>query len=402
VSRIVYFDCASGASGDMLLGAVVDLGLPIDRLREELAKLPLPGYRLEARGVTRSGLLATKVDVVAEGPSPAHRHLRHILELLEASDLEAEVKGRSAALFRRLAEAEAAVHGTTVENVHFHEVGAVDSIVDIVGVAAGLAILGVERLEASPLPMGSGYVETAHGRLPVPAPAVVELARGVPTRECPEPGELVTPTGAAILVTLAARFGPMPPMVVEAVGYGAGARQGERVPNLLRVVIGRPVAAADAAEADEVWQLEANIDDASGETLGAAAQALFAAGALDVWLTPVTMKKGRPGVVLGCLADDAALEAVEAAVFRGTTTFGLRRWRVRRTKLAREHREVPTPFGPVRIKVGWRGGRIVTAMPEYEDCLRLAEARGLAFREVWEAARSAWASRAPREGGAGE
>jgi len=398
---IIYVDAFSGASGDMLLGALLDAGLPEPALREVLARLPVGGYELQVRREKRGALVGTRAEVRLAAAEHHHRRLADIEKIIAGAGLPGRAAEWATAIFRRLAEAEAKVHGTTPAEVLFHEVGAVDSIVDIVGVAAGLAILGVERIEASPLPMGSGYVETAHGRLPVPAPAVVELARGVPTRECPEPGELVTPTGAAILVTLAERFGPMPPMVVEAVGYGAGARQGERVPNLLRVVLGRPVAEADAAEADEVWQLEANLDDASGETLGAAAQALFAAGALDVWLTPVTMKKGRPGVVLGCLADDAALEAVEAAVFRGTTTFGLRRWRVRRTKLAREHVQVATAFGPVRIKVGRRGGRVVTAMPEYEDCLRLAEAKGLAFREVYEAARSAWASRADEERGAG-
>jgi hypothetical protein len=300
------------------------------------------------------------------------------------------------AVFRRLAEAEARVHGTTPQEVHFHEVGAVDSIVDIVGVCAGLALLGVERVQAGPLPMGSGYIDMAHGRLPVPAPAVVELMRGVATRACDEVGELTTPTGAAILVTLAERFGPMPPMTVEAVGYGAGARQGERVPNLVRVVLGRPCEAAPGQspeESDTVWLLEANLDDATGETLGAATRRLFAAGALDVWLVPVTMKKGRPGVILSCLADDAAVAEVEETIFRETTTFGVRRTRVQRSKLARELVEVATPMGAVRVKVGRRGGRVVTALPEYEDCLRVAEAAGVPFREVYEAARAAWAGR---------
>jgi hypothetical protein len=244
--------------------------------------------------------------------------------------------------------------------------------------------------------MGSGYIDMAHGRLPVPAPAVVELMRGVPTRACDEVGELTTPTGAAILVTLAERFGPMPPMTVEAVGYGAGARQGERVPNLVRVVLGQTCEAAAGAspeESDTVWLLEANLDDATGETLGAAMGRLFAAGALDVWLAPVTMKKGRPGVVLSCLADDTVVAGVEETIFRETTTFGVRRTRVQRSKLARELVEVATPLGAVRVKVGRRGGRVVTALPEYEDCLRVAEAAGVPFREVYEAARAAWAGR---------
>ena len=237
MSRIVYFDCASGASGDMLLGAVVDLGLPIDRLREELAKLPLPGYRLEARGVTRSGLAATKVDVVAEGPSPAHRHLRHILELLEASGLEAEVKARAAALFRRLAEAEAAVHGTSVEKVHFHEVGAVDSIVDIVGGVIALRWLAARRFVASPLNVGTGTVTMSHGTFPVPPPATAKLVAGVPVYGEGE-GELLTPTGALLVTAHATEYGPLPPMRIEATGHGAGGRETKGRPNVLRLIVG--------------------------------------------------------------------------------------------------------------------------------------------------------------------
>ena len=266
-----------------------------------------------------------------------------------------------------------------------------DAIVDIVGTCAGLALAGVERLAASPLPMGSGYVDGSHGRLPVPAPAVVELVRGVPTAECDETGELTTPTGAAIVVALAEAFGPMPPMVPEAVGYGAGAREGRRRPNVLRVVIGEPLEAAAAGpQADTVWLLEANLDDATGETLGAATGALFQAGALDVWLTPATMKKGRPGVVLACLAEENRRDAVENAIFRETTTFGVRRRRVDRAKLDRRHVPVETRFGTVRIKVGRRAGQVVTALPEYDDCVRLAEERGVAFREVYQAARAAY------------
>jgi len=327
---------------------------------------------------------------------------------------------RALAVFRRLAEAEARVHGTTVEKVHFHEVGAVDAIVDIFGVCAGLEILGVDRVVASPLPMGSGSVDAAHGRLPVPVPAVVELMKGFPIRlrqgfggqAYEEEGELTTPTGAALAVTLADTFGPMPAMVIEKVGYGAGARgmsprpfdrlragsdgRGSngtagrgQVPNVLRLILGREVG-GDAAESDSVWLLEANVDDASGETLGAATQALFEAGALDVWLVPATMKKGRPGVVLACLATEGLVAAVEDAIFRETTTFGVRRSAVERTKLAREHVTVETAFGPVRVKVGRRGGKVITASPEYEDCRRVAEERGAAFREVYAAAMEAW------------
>jgi len=421
----------------MLLGALLDAGLPQDRLRECLARLPLEGYRLEVRREKRLAIAATRAEVVIEGEEHPHDHdhdhghghahghahehehdhgrghahphakqpekakprahgparrLPDIEKLIAGAGLPGRAAEWATAVFRRLAEAEAKVHGSTPEEVHFHEVGAVDSIVDIVGVCAGLAMLGVDRIISSPLPMGSGYVEIAHGRFPVPPPAVLELMRGRPTRACDEKGELTTPTGAAILTTLAESFGPMPAMTIDAVGYGAGARQGERTPNVVRVVIGRPCGEA-GAEADAVWLVEANLDDATGETLGATAKSLFAAGALDVWLTPVTMKKGRPGVVLACLAEDAALGAVEETIFRETTTFGVRRGRVERTKLAREFVQVETPYGRVNVKVGRRAGRVVTALPEYDDCVRLAEEKGAAFRDVYEAARAAWVKR---------
>jgi len=374
----------------MLLGALVDAGLPEADLRACLARLPVTGCAIDLRREKRLGLDVARAEVRATRHEHHHRHLADIEGLIDGAGLPGRAAEWATAVFRRLAEAEAKVHGSTPEEVHFHEVGAVDSIVDIVGVCAGLALVGVERIVASPLPLGSGFVEMAHGRLPVPAPAVVELMRGVPTAECDEPGELTTPTGAAILVTLAERFGTMPPMVIEAVGYGAGARQGPRTPNVVRVILGRAAEEGGDVEADAAWLLEANIDDATGETLGAATQALLEAGALDVWLTPATMKKGRPGVVLACLAADGALEAVEAAVFRETTTFGVRRTRVQRTKLAREHVAVATPLGAVRVKVGRRAGAVVTASPEYEDCLRLAREHGIPFRQVYEAARAAW------------
>lgn len=388
---LIYVDAFSGVSGDMLLGALLDAGLPESHLRRCLESLPVTGYELEVRHEIRKGLQATRAEVRLADAGHHHRRLSDIEAVIDAGDLPGPSSSWSKAVFSRLAEAEAKVHGTTPEEVHFHEVGAVDSIVDIVGTCAGLALLGVDRLAASPLPMGSGYIDISHGRMPVPVPAVVELARGVPTGECDEPGELTTPTGAAILVTLAEAFGPMPPMVPDAVGYGAGAREGRRTPNVLRVVIGRPLQSASAEpETDTVWLLEANLDDATGETLGAATQALFEAGALDVWLTPVTMKKGRPGVVVACLADENRRGAVENAIFRETTTFGVRARRVQRAKLDRQHVQTDTPFGTVRIKVGRRAGQVVSALPEYDDCLRLAKERGVAFRVVYEAARAAY------------
>jgi len=428
----------------MFLGALVDAGLPEADLRAALATLPIGGYELLVRKEKRGSLSATRVEVKLDpkGKQP-HRNLKDIEKILKGGrDCGLRIadcglngkrpngkhgaRERAVAVFRRLAEAEARVHGTTPQKIHFHEVGAVDAIVDIFGVCAGLEMLGVERVVSSPLPMGSGYVEAAHGRLPVPVPAVVELMKGFPARPllrqgfggqaCDEEGELTTPTGAALVVTLADAFGPMPAMTVEKVGYGAGARgmsprpEGRgsngtagrgRVPNVLRVILGRPVAGGDADEADVVWLLEANVDDASGEMLGAATEALFEAGALDVWLVPATMKKGRPGVVLACLAAEGLVGAVQEAIFRETPTFGVRRTAVERTKLAREHVTVQTPYGPVRVKVGRRGpcsreglslqggGRVVTASPEYEDCRRLAAEGGVAVREVYAAAQAA-------------
>ena len=436
----IYVDAFSGASGDMLLGAILDGGLPEAALREVLARVPVDGYELAVRREKRKGILGTRAEVRltphehahdhagehghgadhghgheeghshaadhahdhSHAPAPetgqgghAHEHhhgrnLADIEGIIDDSALPGRAAGWAKAVFRRLAEAEAKVHGTGVQEVHFHEVGAVDSIVDILGVCAGLALLGMERLRSSPLPMGSGYVTAAHGRLPVPAPAVVELMRGVPTRACDERGELTTPTGAAILVTLAESFGPMPPMTTQAAGYGAGARQGEQVPNLVRLVVGKFADDPAAGDSDSAWLLEANIDDATGETLGAATKALLAAGALDVWLVPVTMKKGRPGVVLSCLAADGQVPVLEGVIFRETTTFGIRRQPVIRSKLAREHVEVHTAYGTVRVKVGRRGGEVLTALPEYEDCLHLAEQVGVAFRTVYDAARAAW------------
>jgi len=390
---LIYVDAFAGAAGDMLLGALLDAGADEAALRRHLASLPVDGYDVEVRQEVRHGLRATRADVRLDHHAHhAHRGLSDVIEILDAGDLPGPAAGWAKAVFRRLAEAEATVHGTTPEEIHFHEVGAVDAIVDIAGVATALALLEMDRLACSPLPMGSGYVHAAHGRLPVPAPAVVELVRGCPTAECGEGGERTTPTGAAILVTLAEAFGPMPPMVPEAVGYGAGEREGEHMANCLRVVVGRE-SATGIGEGDTIWLVEANLDDATGETLGAAAEAMLSAGARDVWLAPVTMKKGRPGVVLSCLADEASREAVEEAVFVHTPTFGVRRRRVERTVLARAHVEVETAYGTVRMKVGRRAGRVVTASPEYADCLRAAEQGGVAVRTVLEAARVAWAGR---------
>jgi uncharacterized protein (TIGR00299 family) protein len=390
VSRIVYFDCASGASGDMLLGAVVDLGLPIDRLRDELAKLPLPGYRLEARPVMRSGLAATKVDVVPEAPAPGHRHLRHILELLEASRLEGTVKVRAAGLFRGLAEAEAAVHGTSVEKVHFHEVGAVDSIVDIVGGVIALRWLEASRFVASPLNVGTGTVTMSHGTFPVPPPATARLVAGVPVYGEGE-GELLTPTGALLVTAHAAEYGPLPAMRIEKTGHGAGGRDTKGRPNVLRLVVGEEASAPDS---DRVVVLETEVDDASPQLLGPLVDRLLTEGALDAFFTPVQMKKGRPGVLVTVIAEPHRRERLEELLFRETTTLGVRRQEWDRTILQRETASVETAYGPIRVKIGRRGGVVYNAWPEFDDCQRAAGERGVAVKEVLAAALAAWRARA--------
>jgi uncharacterized protein (TIGR00299 family) protein len=399
VSRIAYFDCASGASGDMLLGALVDLGLPLDSLRSELAKLPLRGYRLESRRVHRSGLHATKVDVLIEAepghhhePGHSHRGLRDILGLLEASGLEPEVKERAAALFRRLAEAEGTVHGVAPEEVHFHEVGAVDSIVDIVGGVVGLAWLRAERFGSSPINVGTGTVTMSHGTFSVPPPATARLVEGVPIYGAGQ-GELLTPTGALLVTGYATAYGPLPPLKLEATGHGAGTRELPGQPNVLRLIVGEE---SSSSEGDRVLVLEAEIDDMSPQLFAPLVESLLRRGALDAYLTPVQMKKGRPGILVTVLAEPGRREAIEELLFTETTTLGVRRTEWERTVLARELSPVATPYGEVKVKIGRRGDRVYNAQPEFDDCEQLAAAAGVPVKEVWAAALAAWRTARPK------
>jgi hypothetical protein len=386
LSRLAYFDCASGASGDMVLGALVDLGLPLERLHAELRRLPLGGYRLTARRVSRCGLQATKVDVVVEEPAPSHRRLGDILALLQASTLEPEVRERCGALFRRLAEAEAAVHGARVEEVPFHEVGAVDSIVDIVGGVIALRWLGAERFAASPLNVGTGSVTMSHGTFPVPPPATTRLVAGVPVYGEGE-GERLTPTGALLVTAHATEYGPLPPIRLEASGLGAGSRDGADRPNVLRLLVGEAMAGGTG---ERILVLETEIDDASPQLLGPLLDRLLEKGALDAFFTAVQMKKGRPGVLVTVLVEPGRREAVEEVLFLETTTLGIRRQAWERTALERETHAVATPYGEIRIKLGRRGGRVYNAQPEFEDCQRAAAERGVAVKEVHAAALAAW------------
>ncbi|MCD6553973.1 MAG: nickel pincer cofactor biosynthesis protein LarC [Anaerolineae bacterium] len=393
-SRIVYFDCFSGAGGDMLLSALLDAGLPLERLQAELDKLQLEGYELELEHQVRHGIAGSKLHVRDTlGAHPA-RHPQDVYALIEASTLPPEVKARSRAVFARLARAEASVHGIPEDEIHFHEVGAVDSIVDIVGVVAGLHALDVTAVYASPLPLGGGFIEIEHGRLPVPAPATLALLSevGAPTVPHPAQTELVTPTAAAILAELA-RF-QRPPMKVHAVGIGFGDKQFPW-PNGLRVWLGEPFHPAQP-EADQVVLLECNLDDVTGEALGYTMERLFAAGALDVWFTPIFMKKNRPATMLSVLAPAGEAETLGLILLRETPTLGLRitppmhRW-----KTGRRVREVQTVWGAVRVKEKLLGDEVLAAAPEYEDCARIAREHGVPLAQVYTAVQSA----ATEEGG---
>jgi len=386
--KIAYLDCFSGASGDMLLGALLDAGLDLEALRRELAKLPLEGYELALESQVRHGLRGTKFDVLLLHPCAQDRHLADIEALIEGSALSPEVKSRSLSTFRHLARAEARVHGTSVDKVHFHEVGAVDSIVDVVGFVAGLGLLQVEALYSSPLTLGGGTVHTEHGLLPAPAPATLEILAeaGAPTRRHPQAEtELLTPTAAALLAELAAfRY---PPMTIEAVGYGLGTKELDW-PNAVRIWLGEAAPPAEE-DRDEVVLLECNLDDATGEILGYALEECLAAGALDVWFTPIQMKKNRPGVKFSLLATPDLVPALSELLLRETSTLGVRYTVCQRRKAARRTRRVKTPWGEVRLKEKILDGKVVTRSPEYEDCARLARAAGVPLAEVYEAAR--WA-----------
>jgi len=393
--RIGYFDCFSGAAGDMILGALIAAGLDADELRAELGKLNLGGYQLKVRQVRKRGIAATKLDVELAAQQ-SHRHLGQITDIINAAALSETIKQLAGKIFTRLAEAEAKVHATTIEQVHFHEVGAVDAIVDIVGAAIGIKRLGLDRIVCSPIPTGSGTVTCAHGVMPVPAPAVAKLLVGVPLAACDEAGELTTPTGAAILTTVAEGYGPLPSMRIGRCGYGAGDREGTYRPNVLRLIVGEAI--ESGALGDEVVCLEANLDDATGEQIGYACERLFEAGALDVYTTPIMMKKGRPGVLLSVLCPFEKEADCRRIMFSQTTTFGLRRRLCTRRKLERRIVAVATRFGQIHVKLGLYDGDVVQASAEYDDCARAARAHGVALRDVMDAALAAWSAK--REAGA--
>jgi len=396
--RVAYFDCFNGAGGDMIAAAMIAAGLDADALVAELDKLGLDGVRVEAQRVRKQGLAATRFSVVADpGVAQPHRHLADIRRIIDHTELSSDVKARAMAIFGRLAEAEARVHGVSVEEVHFHEVGAADAIIDVVAAAAGAAMLGLQRVVVSPIPVGSGSVRCEHGVLPVPAPAVVELLAGVPLAATEETGELVTPTAAAVLTTLADEYGPIPAMAVSATGYGAGTREGQTRPNVLRLIVGEAEAGAELG-VDRVETLQVNLDDLAPQVVGYLFERLLAAGALDVFVTPVVMKKNRPGFELTVLASPGRTAALEDILFAETTTLGIRRWTTRRETLERRIDRIKTPFGPVRMKVAERFGQVHGASPEYDDCQRAARRHDVPLRKVMDAALKTWrATRASRQ-----
>src|SRR5438309_8616078 len=387
MARIAYFDCPSGAAGDMIMGALVDAGAPFEALRDALHGLDLPGWDLVRHGVRRGDFRATKVDVeIAAAAHHHHRTLGDIVAILDGSRLPAPVTERARRTFGRLADAEARVHGTTRDRVQFHDVGAVDAIVDVTGAVLGLHLLGVETVYVSPLPLGGGFAEGPHGRMPIPGPGTAELLRGCPVTDTGVRVELVTPTGAAILTTLAKPALRPPAMTLSGVGYGAGTRDLPGTPNVLRCFVGETVESGSATET--IVQVETTIDDMSPQLYEPLVDRLFEVGALDVFLTPVVMKRSRPGVVLTALGPPGLADALARVLFEETTTIGVRWSEWRRARLDREMVTLTTAYGALPFKVSRLGGRIVTVTPEFSDVARIARDKSLPVREVLDQARA--------------
>ena len=407
--KIAYFDCFSGISGDMTLGALVDAGVPPEIVTDGLATLKLDAeFGLHFEKATKHGITGTRAIVEVHPAHTSHtdshhshdhghehhehgpsRHLSDIFKLLDDSDLDAEVRDTAKRVFDRLAEAEAKVHNTTKANVHLHEVSGIDSIVDIVGSIIGLAHLDVDAVYASPLSLGRGFVRCAHGLMPVPVPGTMELLQGVPIHQTDIPKELVTPTGAALITTLSEEFGVMPQMRLDRVGYGAGTRDLEQRPNLLRLCLGEKTSNSDShaahhhTETDSVEIIETNVDDMSPEITGYVTSQLFEHGALDVFLTPTFMKKGRPATQITVLCPTTYRDCLIELLLTETTTFGVRLSSANRVKLRRDFVQVETQWGTIQAKRGYLNGTLIKTVPEYEDCKRLAEQNSIPLRQVY-------------------
>jgi len=382
--RTAYFDCIAGASGDMMLGALVDAGLPAAQLEAELAKLHLKDFHLHINRVSKNAFSAVKVDVHVHDDAP-ERHLADIRGVVEGSHLSDRVKETAIRIFTRICEAEAAIHDSTVEKVHLHEVGGVDAIVDVCGTLAGLEALGIKQVRVSPFPLGRGFVTGAHGQIPLPAPAALALMKGCPVTGTRIDAELVTPTGAAVLSEVAAGFGPIPALTLDAIGYGAGSNDHE-IPNVLRVIIGEAVGTTGLLT-ETLVQLETNLDDESPELVGHLAGHLMEAGSLDVSVIPAQMKKGRPGILLQALAKPQNADALEHLLFHESSTLGVRRQEVQRDSPPRRSEAVDTKFGRIRVKIATLPGGQSRVTPEYEDCRQAAAESATPLREIYDQVR---------------
>jgi uncharacterized protein (TIGR00299 family) protein len=391
--RLLYFDCFSGAAGDMILGSLIDAGVPLDEVRRALGTLAIQPELVWTERVNRAGVVATKFCVKGEDGGQhghPHRHLKSVYSLIDGSALSPDGKARAKELFERLGRAEAEIHGTTLDKVHLHEVGALDSIIDIVGSVFALEYLGVEEIVSSPLNVGSGMVQAAHGLYPVPAPATLRLLEGAPIYSGHEQAELVTPTGALLVSSYATTYGPVPAMRLEKTGYGAGTRDFKDTPNVLRVLVGE---SDRAASPETVVVIECEIDDMNPQIFGVLMDRLLAEGALDVFYTPVQMKKNRPGTLLTIIAPPHARERLAALVFTESTSIGIRYREMMRECLDREIVMVETRLGSVRFKIARRGGAILNASPEFDDCARIAAERGVPLKDVQAAALKAYLDR---------
>ena len=388
-----YLDCSSGISGDMFLAALIDAGAPVDELFGELKKLPLGFYEFKRTRAMRSGLVGTRVEINVPSEQP-HRHLADIQALIEGASLPARPAAQALKIFNHLAEVEGKLHNVSPGKVHFHEVGAVDAVLDIVGTCVGLELLEVDDLICSPLNVGGGHVDAAHGSLPVPAPATAELLKDIPVYSTGVDGEMVTPTGAALVATLASGFGPLPSMKIARIGYGAGEKEFPGHPNIARLFIGERLEAVTGhpgLPGDEVVSvIEANVDDMSPQIYGYFLEQALAAGALDVTCSSLQMKKNRPGLAITILCEVEKTDALSQLIFEQTTTIGVRISEARRKVLEREQVAVETAYGRVQVKVAWREGKVVNAAPEFDDCQRLATEKSVPLKQVIAAAEAAY------------
>ena len=380
--KIAFFDCQSGISGDMILGSLIDLGLDIQKIRTCLKSLDLSDYQIRVSKTSRGSIIGSKVDVVLKRGKHSNKHSRNfpqIKKIINDSDLPGEVKTNTVEIFKRLGMAEAKIHGTTLNKIHFHEVGAVDSILDIVGGSLALNMLGAEKIYASPINTGEGTVECEHGILPVPAPAALELLKGIPSYSNGIKKEMATPTGVAMIGFFASEFGSMPQMTVEKIGYGAGDHIIKEIPNLLRVVVG----STEESFQPRMSIIETNIDDMNPEFYGHVMDSLFSGGAVDVYMTPIIMKKNRPAVKISALVSPEHYRNVANVLLEETSTFGIRSYEVDRKTLDRSVISLSSPWGKVKVKVGKMGDKILQISPEYEDCKRIAGEKGIPLKTVY-------------------